>query len=205
MPTVNQVSLVFALFHGNRPHLCASRWLEPVWLPLLVHSLIAHQARGEVEGLIHLPSSTCSTWIMVYSSLALRLISSAHAAFSALPLSHVICLPLPSLHCYTSLPFFKRPLTLATLATQPPSLLLILAFGFLWFGHLRTCENQAGSIILYTHTNAHFSTQTNWQYLKLLRDAIKMKTWEKFPYFPLFFILIASLKLKHLVYKSHHP
>ena len=139
MPTVNQVSLFFALFRGNRPHLCASRWLEPVWLPLLVHSLIAHQARGEVEGLIHLPSSTCSTWIMVYSSLAFRLISSAPAIQSACP-SHLIFLPLPSLHCYTSLPFFKRPLTLATLATQPPLpplnsclwVFMVWAFAHLW-------------------------------------------------------------------------
>ena len=63
----------------------------------------------------------------------------------------------------------------------PPTLLLIPAFGFLWFGHLlKFC------IPIGIDTNAHFSTQTNWQYLILSRDAIKMKTWEKIPYFLLF-------------------
>ena len=102
--------------------------------------------------------------------------------------SHPICLPLPSLHCYTSLPFFKRPLTLATLTTQPPSLLLIPAFGFLWFGHLRTCENQAGSLILYTPIPMPILArkQIDNIYLILLRDAIKMKTWENSHISPFF-------------------
>ena len=86
------------------------------------------------------------------------LISSAPAAFSALPQpSH---LPAPALSPLLHFPpLLQTPPDLGHLGH---SLLLILAFGFLWFGHLRTCENQAGSLILYTYTNAHFSTETNY-------------------------------------------